>query len=311
VIVAPLGAMEPPRAQQRLPIVQWARFTAWLHHAVASHMTCGDLMSAEELTVYSPCRRSRASNRLENIGDAWLTCSTDGIATLRQVLLMLPGVGSVDSNLCCQAAHYFCGNQAMGPYCALALGLHSLYSFSSGLTLKNEVWAGLFEQMLGALERSGLKLLLKHCLVWCVGSLLLMWQFDDCGRFWRETGYLTLGNADLERSIAGFSQLHRSDCSGPLLRCLECAGDNIISVVASLIHSCIREAGGAGSEAASGQILPTAAFSGASARTTQMHTIDQAVVCFYYMDAYCYEHGCQAHFSTGAHPWEGDVFAEL
>ena len=55
----------------------------------------------------------------------------------------------------------FVGNVRMGASVALTLGLDLLYEFMPGVAMTNEVWAGLFEAMVGALQRAGLWLFVE------------------------------------------------------------------------------------------------------------------------------------------------------
>ena len=82
------------------------------------------------------------------------------------------------------------------------------------------------------------------------------------------------------------------------------------NMLESWIGVCIREAGGAGSEAAGQQIVPADAFA-APARKTKLHTIVQGGRTLFYMKAWCYEAGCQRSVETGLYEHDTCVYAEM
>ena len=308
------------------PPVVMLRYTRLLRETVWLQLQGGNLFREGERLVHRCGATYSAANKIENAGDEFVTRGRGRDIVLNQ-LLMLPGMSKLDAEaqagVCRELCTYFCGNVGFGPYAAEALGLRELFSFTPGLILNREILAGLFEEVVGVLQRSGCKLLVRQILMWCVGCVLHLINCPSLGaggQASRSTNFYR--ELDVNAYMYVTVELNAHDILWPLkdatLRLKQgFAVADPDRVFSSWVQLALQES-------SSGQCLQsTLSLEPAGSKSRHMHlrggdmrsTMDRGGGTHYYMDLKCYDHGftctmATSEEQTALHATQEAVYAE-
>jgi len=139
----------------------------WLHCSVRAQLELSaDLLSQEERQIPSTRNATAEFNLLENLGDVMVT-----VGRGRDVLVALCNEAGWPERLANRLAQAIVANVEFGPVFTAMLDLSGFFCARTEAEINSEVVAGLFECVLGALERGGRTLLVNAILRWCASVL--------------------------------------------------------------------------------------------------------------------------------------------
>ena len=177
----------------------WGEITSWLGVTLRMLLRTGELLHDNERTVGATRNTAMSSAALETKGDAWFSAFGGGLAQplLRTILSShgvqgLPCIEETDLRKAADAIiGFMIANIGFGPLAAYLLNLEALFNFTPGLVRNAEIEAGMFEVILGALERRSEQGLIMSVVSWALLTIFIIevLQQRDAACHGRLTGH--------------------------------------------------------------------------------------------------------------------------